>query len=329
MMTDYYDQVHPFVPGVMVGPQEAHRLPANLGPGGAEESRFHFNLCNYMNGPTDSMTVASSFARLHERFPELFDPWLVAKMTYTDVSQRLIAAKIGFRSSTTEVPTAWVINSQLLVQDWEGDPRNIVQAAHEDWRELHRLLIRTKTGGFFGFGPKMASMLPFFLMRNNLVPYFLVPPQVDFHVMRVFWATHLVMPAECDGQEILRLEGHQIDGFADAIRLELEYYLAQTNPSQNWLDLSEALWTQSRQMCRLSPSNATRKDEEGQVWRDPIKWTDNQRKRHRRSCGRCSIAAHCTGSVPAGYYYDRARKVLWLLDREVPPPEENQLFNPD
>jgi hypothetical protein len=326
MMRDFYAQKYPFVAHVMVGPQQSHRLPPSLPRGGVEEANYFLYVCNYMLGPTDSMTIADQVASMYEQTAAtLFNPRVAANMTPKQVSDILLAANIGFRSKEINVPKAWIFNSELLVRDWDGDIRNVIAAAGGDWRELHRLLMH-----FAGFGPKMASLLPFFLMRNGLVPYFLVPPQVDFHVMRVFWSTNLVLPLTQDGRQIVRLEARGIARFAEAIRLELVRHLLKTG--QNWLDLSEALWTQSREMCRLSPSNTLSKSRDGsEMWQNPLMWTKTERQNYDNSCGRCAIAPHCTGAIPqAPYYRKKKLKELWLYGpRQTPQYERNPLFNPD
>lgn len=329
LMRAYYTEQHPFVPGVMEFPQEEHKLPPSLERGGIQEANYFIGLCNYMLGAAASLTMAERYVKLFEaNSMSMFDYSITQHMSEAEITTALQDAGLGFRS--TEVPKAWIENAKRIQSLYDGDIRRLFETAGSDWRELHRL-IRSKNGdGLVGYQAKMASMLAFFLMRRDVVEYFVVPPPVDFHVMRVFWSTKMVVPVDDDGQEIQALKGNYILHYADRIRETLVQYELETG--QNWLDLSDALWTQSRTMCRFSPSNSMSKGEYAarstKLWQDPITWTPLQRRRYRMGCGRCSLQEHCTQALPSAYYYSWGELRLHG-PRQSPPPEEGTLFNPD
>lgn len=320
LMDAYDDGAYPFVAGVMDGPQDDSQLPPNLPRGGIEEANYLFALCYYMLGATDSNTIAKGIAKLYEQHADTLFNWGVAATLSPDYIGRCLAeAGANFRSSEDEVPQDWVYNAQKLVADYGGDVRNVFAEARGSWRQLYRLLINTKHGGFMGYGPKMASMLAFFFMRNNVVPYFMVPPQVDFHVMRVFWSNNLVLVFNQLDQEVQVLRSHEINRFGDAVRTELEHYLLHTR--KEWTGVSEALWVLSRTLCSDCPSNSMSRNKEEKIFRKPVRWTKNQVDKYKRSCGVCPIESHCTQAIPSMFYYDRKEKKLVVYGPRLVPPQ--------
>lgn len=327
LMKSFYAGEHPFTSGVMEFPQEDKRMPADLPRGGLTEANYWMWICHYMLGAADSMTMAQLVATsLYPNNPELFDWKLLAQMQPAEVSRRLKKAGLGFRASEEEIPAAAIENAIRTNARWDGDIRNAFKAAGTDWKKLYRLLIATKRGGgLVGYRGKMASMLAYYYMRRGIIPYFPMPPQVDFHVMRVFWACNFVVPIRSDGQGVYVLKNHMVTRYTEAIKPYLFAYIKETGC--NWLDLSDALWTQSRTMCKLAPSNSMTRDENEEPYQRPIKWTPNQVKRHESSCGRCALANHCSNAIPQAPYYGRAatRLVLWG-PRQEPPFSTQSLF---
>lgn len=327
LMKDFYDAKHPFTEGVMDFPQQSANLPPDLPRGGLEEANYWLWMCHYMLGATDSMTMARKLAfNLYPRYPQLFNQDHLATLKPASITPALHKAELGFRSSEGEIPSAAVENAKRINERWDGDIRNAFVEAGGDWRKLHKLLIASKRkGGLVGYGPKMAGMLAFYLMRQQIVPYFPMPPQVDFHVMRVFWACNFVVPCKTSGEQVTVLKNHKVTEFGIAIQGPLYSYILETDC--NWLDLSDALWTQSREMCRHSPSNLMRRDEEGDVLKEPIKWTPVVIQKYQKSCGQCSLSAICTNAIPQAPYYSRKATMLIAVGpREEPPYADREMF---
>jgi hypothetical protein len=325
LMEAFYAKQYPFIPGVMDGPQLEHNLPPALPRGGVEEADFHRIMCFFMLGPTDSMTMAKGVVRLYEQSPEVFNCLEASRMSDEKINSLLLAAGLNF-GAKEKVPMACRLNAAYIIRHFDGNICNAFTMANGDWKKLYRLLMRTKRAGLIGYQEKMSSMLAFFLMRRNIVDYFLVPPQVDFHVMRVFWCCNLILPVHDDGSVANVLRMPQITRYGDAIRNALVGYELVTD--QSWLDLSEALWTQSRMLCKLSPSNSSSDRADGSTYQKPIMWTPAQVRKYYKGCGHCSLEHRCTGAVPAGFYYNRKRKELRLYGpRQIPPSEHIEMYN--
>lgn len=377
MLADYDKGEYPFSPDILDGPQLNKNLPAGLTLGGIEEVNYYIGLCNYMLAAQDSMAASRAFAVLYSRDGDrLFDWEQVTKLSITDIKQALLG--VGLTTRANEVAQAWATNAPRILERYDGDIRKLYERAGGDWRVVYAELINTKRGdGLRGYQEKMASMLSFFLMKKGLVPYFPMPPQVDFHVMRVFWQCNLVLPTR-DGEPVFKMQsGPDVRRFCDAIRLALLDY--ERDGGRCWLDTSEALWVQSRSLCSATPSNSTtkraanrrgldgelaeteeadseleppavppnhvekaqialldevptqaKKASRGMPERPPIEWSQEKRLAYRASCGRCSLELHCTGSIPAGFYYNNEQNFLRWFPRELPPDDrERQLFDPD
>lgn len=329
LMQDYYAGKHPFVEGIMEFPQEERNMPPELPRGGIEEANYWMWVCHYMLGATDSMTMARRVAfNLYPKHADaLFDWSVLAHMNPATVSQYLIDAGLDYRASEDRVPAAAIENAKRTNRRWKGDIRNAFTAAGKDWRKLYQLLTATPKGdGLVGYQGKMASMLAFYFMRRGITPYFKVPPQVDFHVMRVFWSCNFVVPAKEDGAAVYVLRNQQVSKYAEAIKPHLLRYAEEAD--QNWLDLSDALWTLSRAMCSLSPSNSMSKDDNEEPFQRPILWSPNQIARYDANCGQCALSSYCSNAIPSAYYYGRKATELRVYGpRQTPPHTTQVLFN--
>lgn len=333
LMAAHRAKKYPFTPAAMISPCDEDQLPPSLPRGGVDEANYYVAMCNYMLGAADSITMAQMLSGLYENYHDrLFDWSAAASLKPASVCRVLQDTGLNFRA--TRVAEAWVENAQRINRRYLGDIRNAFVLADGNWEHLYEELVRTRPqDGLVGFQAKMASMLAFYLMKRQLVDYFTVPPQVDFHVLRVFWATEMIVPCDDNGKPLQSIVNQEIIAYANAIRRCLVRYEIETG--QNWLYLSEALWTQSRALCKLSPSNSVKKSvdlEAGyeEIWQEPIQWTPTQRARYRKGCGRCAIEPSCKNAIPSGFYYGRNITELRNFGlRQKPPPENGQLFNPD
>lgn len=334
LLEAYYANRYPYIEGVMDFPQQSRNLPQNLVRGGIEEANYFFALCNYMLGATDSMMMAHRFRTLYEYTSETLFNWtVVSSMDRDALRARLREAGLDFRAN--EVPDIWIENAQRILERYDGDIRALYPRANQDWRTLQTLLVNTDQGeGFRGFKAKMARMLTFYMMRQELVDYFLVPPQVDFHVMRIFWACRLVIPHDDTDTEMQRLNSGQIVKYAHGVTEALYEHLSKSG--QNWLDMSDALWTFSRSMCSQAPCNTASKGIKGTKERPavlprptPVTWSHVQRLAYRRSCGRCPIEHLCKSGVPSAFYYGFDNTTLGTVPREREPQDQLTLILPD
>lgn len=322
LMESFYAGRYPFSRGDMEFPQDEVNMPVDLPRGGVEEAHYWVWVCNYMLGATDSMMMARHVAfKLYPRYRELLFNWdSLEKQSPAAVSKMLQDAELKFRSSEDEIPKGAIENAKRINKRWDGNILNAFEEAGTSWRKLYRLLKATKKGeGLVGYRDKMVSMLAFYLMRRKIVPYFPMPPQVDFHVMRVFWSCNMVVPSKLNGEEVSELKAHVIPKFAEAISEILYDYILETNC--NWLDLSDALWTQSRVRCKLSPSNSMSRGKDAEmVLKKPIVWSDNMIKRFKNSCEGCELALMCTSAISHGHYYGEGPTLLKIVGpREEPP----------
>lgn len=290
-------------------PQNERNMPPELPRGSAEHATFLFTTCYYMRGGIKSTTAFRSLAKLYEQDRALFDPAQAAKTDPAYVTGALQQVGLGF--SKEVIGKQWTQNAQRLVERYDGDPRNIFKDV-EDYEELlGRVMNDGKGGGFAGFREKMTSMLAYYLMDAELVPYFDFPLPVDLHVLRVSAAT-----------EIITFENLPDDGNIYHERtlatLRKMYHDYSTTHGVSQLEVCNAVWSLSSAICGTQPGNIMLEPnrKEGRQGRNteitPLRIDINdfaQTALYERSCARCPIEKECLYNFPAKNYYVKGKLI--------------------
>ncbi|MDE2071437.1 MAG: hypothetical protein KGI70_01725 [Patescibacteria group bacterium] len=315
---------HKFPYNVTKPPQEY--VPAEIRADPLVHALVLFGTCHFMRGTIQSDFAIRQMVKIWRTHPELFDPVFLSTKQATKqyVFDRL---KPFLMYRLFEIPKLWLGNFKRLERDWSGDPRRIFDGV-TNADEMYRRVVnknssskyRTMPGkleGFVGFREKVASMLAYFLMDSKLIPEFPVSTPVDFHNLRVFFATEGMRYANGDGTK-LRYET------AAAVAVPLVERLVKEQ-GYSMVELGDALWLQSVGACRYAPGNKTlgrlksgqknegrhRLEYKPQArqelnvqfytpdWQDP---TDVHK--HELTCGRCQLRGLCTMNVASGFYYE-------------------------
>lgn len=273
--------------------------PKSLEPGGLfhgthEHAMYFWNVCSYMSGRIKSDLAFQKITEIFDKHPELFDSQILALTNSETITQILKDHGLGRQE---KVANNWVKNAQKLVGHYDGDPRNIFEnvKSYEDCVEL----IKNENGnGFLGFREKMTSMILYFLTDEKLIPDSVFPVPVDFHAIRVALATEMIM---VEPKNFYRHNGQ----LEDAIRkLFMDYHVARDISS---LDLTNAVWLLSSNLCNQTVGNFTNKtiDEQGvsfshkEIERNNLNHSENWD----RTCGRCALNSFCRFYIPSGPYY--------------------------
>lgn len=289
-------------------PQDPRNMPPSLVRGGAMHANFLFATCYYMRGGIKSTAAFSGLSRMFETSPELFDPNTV-KYTTTDTVKEALQS-VGLTFQAKNISQYWVQNARKLSKVYGGDARNTLLGTTKYSELLHR--IQNKNGrGFLGFQEKMTSMLAYYLMADDLVPYFDFPLPVDFHVLRVSAETG-----------IIRVENTSDDGniyYPETLdMLRSMYHDYSTTHNINQLDVCNAVWSLSSAICGKQPGN-TAYEPKGRFNRDgrstPVEFSQIdvnnplQQRQYERTCELCPIEPDCDMDYPSKFYYVQGRMI--------------------
>lgn len=328
MLERYRNREYPFIdyerdlPQTMVLP-EVQADPLRF-------ARHLFFACHYMRGTMISSLAFKLLNDMQQGDPWLFEPETVAHAELSVVEETL-GRYVPWQKK--QIAELWRGNAQVLLREWKGDPRRIfrgVKTKEELYRRVmgqkyreyevvdgKKQLIKNPYQGFGGFREKMTSMLAYFLAATKLVPLSKVSAPVDFHHLRIYLATNMIVT----DRELVRYEDINQLGIYLAEWLQKEFGL-------NQVEYGDVIWLWSLRSCRASPHNASEKVEmEGRkrVKRViPVTWTAAQQAKWAKTCGVCAIASNCKNGVPPGPYYTTGK--LTRVPKDSPP--QAVLFDP-
>lgn len=291
-------------------PQDERNMPPELPCGGREHANFLWATCYYMRGGIKSTAAFAGLSEVYAQEPELFDPYQAMNDDPERIKELLKTNGLAFSSST--IGPAWVENARRMVELYDGDPRNIFQ----DTTDYDVLLARMKNNGrgkgFVGFQEKMVSMIMYYLMDAELIPYFDFPLPVDFHVLRVSAAN-----------EIITFENVPEDGNIYSEKtlatLRAMYHDYSVTHGISQLDVCNAVWSLSAAVCGTQPGNimlepGDRNNRDGRKTHIvPLQIDINdpaQNRMYERSCGLCPLEKSCMHNMPSKEYYVRGRAIL-------------------
>lgn len=319
-------------------PLPQRHVPMEVRDNPLHHAQFLFYACHYMRGTIQSELVFQVLARIWNTDRFIFDPHRLASMEREEAIPILTRSlsEIGYK--TTEVTAFWYDNSAKLSREEDGDPRRLLLGVETPsdaygrivnakkskiWKSWTPDRVRSTGGGYLGFQEKMTSMLAYFLVDAKLIPAVPLSPAVDFHLIRVMLASGA----------ITLLEGHTCARYEDLNWLVISALSSYMRRKRvNAVELGDALWVLSGQLCRLSPTNRTQRSKGTNVrvdrqslpeivepdWDNP-----NTITRWMKSCGSCPIRDLCRFRVPSGTYYEKGA----FTQKERPhPPNGNPVY---
>ena len=297
-------------------------LPQNLVPRKITSKPLQFALflfyaCLYMRGTVVSSDAFKQLIRLWKNERWLFDPEQVMKSNPWEIGL-ILFDYIPWRFD--QIGQFWFNNSMVLLEDWDGDPRNIFKGTVDEQELYDRIIGRNGHRGFMGFKMKMSSMLSYFLAAVGLIPHNELSAPVDFHHLRVYLSTMMLI---IYGTMQIRFEAVEHMGIELAKWLQKEFELTA-------VEYGDVIWLWSLKLCRKAPYTKCRvtymdvEMDDGRIIKDKkvrvpheVDWQQPAyRRMHDRSCGGCAISKWCKYGVPAGTYYDIGQ--FWLRERNEP-----------
>lgn len=291
-------------------PQDPRHMPRNLEldvekcdeQQKIQLASFWFADCYYMRGVNDSNDMTINLAKLYEDHPEIFDFKNAMQLEPRYVESLLLDYHLPVQHKA--ISNYWVENARRMVERYDGDPTKIF----EDFGTYDELVSRTRNnfrgGGFKGFQKKMTSMLGYFYMATDLIPYQNIPLPVDFHVMRMSISN-----------EMIRFDNMPESGFVEFEKttdfLREVFFDLADHLGINQLDLCDIVWLYSREACVNSPTNSQqiigKRRGRATVFAPAINSADQataqQIESYEKSCGICRLRETCAHNVPSGRYY--------------------------
>lgn len=284
-------------------PQDERHMPETLEHGTIDHAMFLFTVCYYMRGGIKSNDAVIRLGYMYDDMPHLFDAHVARYMDSGEIAQILKRYGLGFQKTVSEL---WVENARRMSKIWDGDPRNIFEGVNTYDECVRRVKNNKKGDGFIGFQEKMVSMIMYYLMDQNLIPYFNHPLPVDIHVMRVSVETEIVKfvgYAEDDNvlsDELLAILRQAFHDYAERNGIDM-------------LRLCDAVWLLSSTLCGTQPGNTTQ-EPNGYNARSTdlialeINTDDEkQRRDYHKSCGSCPLQELCDWNVPSADYYRKGK----------------------
>jgi len=356
-------------------PQADHYLPNNLERGSREHAVFLFMLCLWMRGGVESDTATLFLKKFHEEKPEYFDPGMYYGRRDTTINHLIGEIKsqlthFRLNQRVDENALGWVYNMRKLARHWESDPR-LLMDDKPSFKVLSKRIIGKTRGenfvfenedspnGFMYFREKMTSMIAYFLMDANLVPLFITPVPVDFHVLRLLTSNLIIRVKGKSIEDTIGIDFYCADTLRLARRVT-EWYckVAKVSP----IALCDALWLLSRTLCRNNPGNSGyvyderrkgikenqikliepylvdgldlatnedlikgRKRYKGLRFDEDELFSKSKIKKIRRTCGVCPVRYFCKYNISSGFYYVGGKLVPERL-RFDPPDDQGDFM---
>jgi len=310
----------------VVLPQDYWPLPKDS----KDKANYFFFAALPMRGGVISEDPFKWIHQLNTGFPEMFNPEIVAKEWTPQRIEKAIKSVTpivlngqGINNKGVGIPgykieehsRAWYENAVKLSTYWGNDLRNVFWGVTEFGEAFRRIDRRVNSAaGFRGMRRKIFSLMIIWLQEKKLIPIFPTPLPVDFHVLRIFWATRVAdIINEKPPKSLEKYFPTLVN--KPAIRIRESLLNTITKWSQGFLikeglshlSINPALWVLSREFCAGHFQNSSQND--GTIFFDEDKLRANPKlwpKNYRNPCQHCPIEKFCTGAVPAAPYYRRA-----------------------
>ena len=302
----------------LVLPQDKYKLDLN----GKDMALFFFYAVLGQRGGIVSDQPMKVWAVFRERMPEAFNPVIAVTLPSEKILEGLKEAvystqenkkRKAFRGfHLEELSGYWIYNSRELLENWGGDPRNLFLNTDNFLTAFKRIEQKAGKTTFKGFGMKIFALLNIFLQEKKVIPFFASPIPVDFHTLRIFWATEIIKKTGwAKIHKSTRNHPAQLEG-----KLAINIYYSIYNTVAVWsqkfmeendfshLDMNPAIWLLSRTLCskcflNTSKKNATQYVDSEKLKKDHSMWP----KKYKNPCKKCPIEKHCKWAIPSAPYW--------------------------
>ena len=317
----------------VVLPQDRlRRLPRN----NERKINFLFYSALFMRGGIISEDPFRWLIALYDAWPEYFNPEFIVRkgLTPDDIKKAFIAitpkvlAQNGlvkrrkengsgqpFAYKIEQHAKAWIANSQFFVDRFKGNILNIYDGVR-DFEEAFARVNRKDQwkyngDGIMGMRRKIFALFTIWLQEKHLLPLFPTPIPVDFHALRVLWATRIfhlpnLPPFKIKDRHPKSYAGKTVtqvrEKLIDAVTLWSQTFLFENRISH--LAINPALWVLSRDLCANHFQNSTAS--KGTILREPADLISGQLRwpvGYKDPCQVCPIEQYCEGVAPAAPYY--------------------------
>lgn len=292
-------------------PQDERNMPPELPRGGREHANFLWATCYYMRGGIKSTTAFKSLSKVYAEDPDLFDPFSAQHDEPERIVKLLQDHGLSF-SAEKFIGRAWVENARRMAEHFDGDPRKLFEGTTRYDEILARIKNNHKGKGFLGFKEKMTSMIAYYLMEAEIIPYFDFPLPVDLHVLRVSASNEIIT------FENLPDNGNILSDQTLAMLRNMYHDFSVTHGIKQ-LDVCNAVWSLSSAICSVQPGNIMLEPDrkEGRQGRNTHIVSNaideknmKQIKQYKRSCALCPIERTCEHNMPSKNYYVKGQAFL-------------------
>lgn len=315
---------------------------------GKELANWFFFVALPMRGGVLSEEPFKVWWELRKEAPELFTPELIVREWSAADIEKILKRTVRRRKNGGELTLAdedgeiagyktgehadsWYNNAAALLRRWDGDARNIFEGVTDFEEAFARVdYERNKADGIKGMRRKIFSLLTIWLQEKKLIPIFPTPIPVDFHALRILWATEIVtgsdwetlykpkpgQPEQLCGKPAVRVT----EPFMDQVAVWSQRFLADNGFSH--LAVNPALWFLSRTLCAELFQNSVRESgylfvDTDDLRRNPQLWP----RKYKNPCLYCSVERFCWWAIPSGPYYKWG--LLIKIGERVPYPQAN------
>ena len=299
-----------------------------------EKANFFFYASLPMRGGLVSEDPFKWLCALQNKFPELFNPQVVAKALvpkYIEECFKAITSEIlngggigrlgagSFGYKMKQHAQHWYENSVILNTWWGADIRNVFWGVPEFEEAFRRIDNQRTKIGFKGMRRKIFSLFTIFLQEKGLIPIFPCPIPVDFHAMRIFWQIELIdmrgwakkyEPTKAKhSQELAGRIGVRVwERVPNQIAIWSQKFLEANQISH--LTINPALWVLSRTLCAEHLQTSSLKSGHEfftaeKLKANPVLWSRNRKN----PCEFCPVEQFCKWCIPASPYYTDG----WLI----------------
>lgn len=354
-------QTHESVFSGIVLPQDRFGLPSDP----IEKANTLLFMAITQRGGVVSEDPVKYIAALRGKYPDLFNPhavvnhWPASRIEETlrkfaaDLRRKREKATITKQLTLFEADKAtqkkqqenglykagefarsWRQNAETLAKRWDGNVLNMFDGISDFEGFFARADYKQNKQGLHGMRRKILSLFTIWLQEKDLVQAFPTPIPVDFHAMRLLFATGIVVAHDIDPFRIR--EGTHPEHFAgrklirvtedmmDLIALWSQPFMVAHKFSH--LAINPALWVLSRELCVHELQNQARG--RGRHWGNgramTLTYAEDLELNHglwpfpyNDPAIHCPLADMCTKVFPSAPYYAFG---LLAQDRRVPFP---------
>ncbi len=282
---------------------------------------------------------------LHQLYPEMFNSKSVA------ISWTLVRIQQAFEKATSDIlgqssqgqkgtgPLGfkleehvrnWQHNLAIIHWRFNDSPLEIfkeVEDSEQAFAKVDPFQLENKEYGFKGIRRKIFSLWVIWLQERDLIPVFPTTIPVDFHTLRILWATEIIKlteagPLELKGtlaeeriKKLWHLQGKTAFRVKEKIMDEIALWFMDflKRYSFSHINLNPAIWVWSRALCSKCQQNRSFTLEDGTTGyfetqalkKNPSLWV----KDYQDFCQMCGLNKWCKWAIPAKPYYTAG----WLV----------------